>query len=483
MDFSLENFLKNVVVSFPEVFTAKDVLYLLRSLGHDITLEEITYFLDTDPRVFSLQHKKYITRAGAFTNQIFSIQLTQKEIEQQVFIPGDRCMPFVDGERYSFALNFEYKGKRLKPATLELDKSSALDLFTLYGEEYSAQYVASDPASEKFHIAENDFELPPRVVLSGYSLKEIFKDVDFKLGDRLVASVKNWAEGTVTVFPLVENRETPFSITEMDFERQKWNEMLETALLESFEKMGPCSCIEEQLANVFYENCSKLCIIKCGSIHEFLASSKKIGIEYFGVETRLWRKGEEIPAVGGWNMNTYGAGTEGNISYFAMPDFLIDSFIKDFHYAKKNEIHELMETIVPKTVVLTPPERDELLQEIKNRNERIAAKYNWFADHAFGAIRHKALELYSKVETFVSDFDCSDKEFKDLPQQELVTLSQLFTHISRILEITSNENDCGDDEIYAMQLSLEGMEANFEEIRPLIASALDKLRKNRFNVI
>ena len=34
-----------------------------------------------------------------------------------------------------------------------------------------------------------------------------------------------------------------------------------------------------------------------------------------------------------------------------------------------------------------------------------------------------------------------------------------------------------------MELSLEGMEMNFEDIKPLLISALDKVKKNRFNVI
>ena len=70
-----------------------------------------------------------------------------------------------------------------------------------------------------------------------------------------------------------------------------------------------------------------------------------------------------------------------------------------------------------------------------------------------------------------------------MPQQELVTLSQLFTHVSRMLEALSclNENLEGDE--YAMQLSLEGMEYNFEDIRVPLVAAIERLQNDRFKII
>ena len=86
---------------------------MLCGLGHKISLEELKDFLDNDGRAFSLQKKMYITRAGAFTDQIFSFMPTQKEVEQKVFVPGDRCMPFVDLDALSYSLTFEFLGQEL----------------------------------------------------------------------------------------------------------------------------------------------------------------------------------------------------------------------------------------------------------------------------------------------------------------------------------------------------------------------------------
>lgn len=463
-------------------FTAKELLAMLCGLGHKLTLSELKDFLDNDARVFALQRNMYITRTGAFTNQIFSFIPTQREVEQKVFVPGDRCIPFVDLDLLSFALTFEFLGQELPKKEFATDCNTARDMFCLYGDEFSAQYISSDPACKDLHIAENNFELPLKMNLTGISMEPIFEKVDFKYGDRLLCRVYDWDKGIIEIIPVLTHKLNPFQISREDMERQKWYENLENALLESFDSMGPCSGIEEQLANVFYEHRKDLCVPDCGSIHEFLDTSKKVGLELFGVETRLWFKGRDVPAVGKWNEGMY-VDDGRAIPFFMLPDFVIDCYIKDQMYEKRNNIQEIIEKVIPKDIPISKDEKKMLALQIENRNAILRKNYNWFADFANGSLRHRALKLFTEVGSLVCELDCDNKELDQLPQQELVTLSQLYTHISRILEILSADSDCEEDEACAMELSLEGMEMNFEDIKPLLISALDKVKKNRFNVI
>ena len=479
---SIENFLTNFLRTYPMPFSAKELLAMLCGLGHKITLRELTDFLDNDARAFALQKKMYITRAGSFTNQVFSFMPTQSEVEQKVFVPGDRCMPFVDLDALSFSLTFEFLGQALPKKNFDTDCNTARDMFCLYGDEFSPQYISSDPACKDLHIAENNFELPLRLSLTGVSMEPIFDKVDFKYGDRILCRVYDWDRGIIELIPILTHKLNPFQISAEDMERHKWYEKLEEALLESFDSMGPCSSIEEQLANVFYENRRELCVPDCGSIHEFLDNSKKVGLELFGVETRLWRKGEDVPAVGEWNKSLYGD-EERVIPYFMLPDFVIDCYLKDQMYEKKDNINEVIEKILPTHIPISADEKKLLTLQIHNRNAILRKSYNWFADFANGSLRHRALNLFTEVGSLVYELDCDNKELNQFPQQELVTLSQLYAHISRMLEILSDDSDCEEDEACAMELSLEGMELNFEDIKPLLLSALDKIKKNRFNVI
>ena len=469
--------------TYCEPFTAKDVCLMLAGFGAKASVNEVIDYLEYEPMVFPLEKRLYITHAGAFTGQFFSFMPTAQEIAAQVFVAGDRCIPFVDGEVLSCALQFEYNGRMLPSEIFETDCNTARDLFSFFGDEYASQYIAADPVNKPLDFASQNFELPSRVQLTGVSMKRIIDDCDFSYGDRFLCRVRDWNKGIIELFPLTTHKQNPLEMNADDIERQHWNDVLEQALLESFDRMGPCSSMEEQLANVFYEHRRELCTSGCGSIHEFLNSAKKVGMELFGVETRLWRRGEDVPAVGNWNRDCYDDGLDSGIPMFDLPDFVIDCFLVDQLYEKKEDMDALLKKMLPTAMNITENERHLFTLQLTHRNAILRKKYNWFADYRFGSIRHRALELYSQVGSLVYEVDCAGNELEQFPQQELVTLSQLFTHVSRMLEMIASGSEAAAEDADAMQLSLEGMEYNFEDIRGQLIAAVEQLRTKGFKVI
>lgn len=470
--------------SYTEPFTAREFLQLMKGFSIDISLEEAEECLYAEPRVFCLENQLYLTKAGAFCNKYFSIKPTRQEIEQELFIAGDRCMPFVNSEIVSCYLNFEYKKEVLKPKIFNTNSMIARDLFTFFGDEWIGQYLANDPANKKLKLEENDFELPTEVNVTGVSLKKIIEDTGFEYGDRLLCHVKDWANNIIVVEPVILHDRNPFEKNSIEVEHENWNRTFEECMLKSFEKMGPCGAIEEQLSFVFYDNMRKLCVKDCSSIHEMIDSSEKIGMEMFGVETRLWRKGESVPAVGNWNKDICSTSVRFmDMDEFDLPVYIIDCYLKDMFFEKQDDIEEAIRRIIPKDVVLTPAARESVTLQIRRRSAIIRKKYNWFADFAIGNIRHKALELYSKVGSLVYDIDCTGSNLDKFPQKELVILSQLFAHIMNLLEVLSGSRECPEEEANLIGTSLEGMEYNFEDIRVKLVSVVKKLQSESFEVI
>ncbi|MBR0030775.1 MAG: hypothetical protein IJP61_00585 [Treponema sp.] len=466
-------------------FTEKDLKKLLAQYGIKVSQKELYEYLETEPFIFPLEKKYFITRAGAFTDKIFSIFPTWQEVEQKCFAAGDRCIPFVNFELLPNELKFEFMGQILPSKILETDCNTARELFTLYGDEYAVQYIASDPVNKKLRIIENGCELSGQVKLTGVSIEEIIRLTDFKFGDRFLCRVKDWAEGIVEIFPFLYHTLTPVQQSSQKFAQAEWFETLEEAMLKSFDRIGPCATMEEQLAKVFYENRKTLCVPDCASIHEFLRWSEKVRMQLFGVETRLWRRGEEIPAVGRWNENMIGnlpCQVKNDIVF--APDFLIDCYLKDTLFEKKNDFSTIINKILPAAMNLTTSEKDYISLQIQNRSAIIRNQYNWFADFAFGAIRHRALQLFKEVELLMSELDFEDGDVHSLPQTELIVLSQLYAHIFQMLETLSAENEkVEDEELSAMELSVEGMEFKFEEIRLPLISAMNRIRGKKFAVI
>lgn len=483
MDRRIESAVSQFLRTYDGTFSANDISAIIKSFGQKTSKDEISEFLDNDDRVFPLEGRVYMTRAGAFTGMFFSFVPTQQEIDQKLFVPGDRCIPFVDSEILSCHLKFEYGGRILPKTVFETDCNTARELFTFFGDEYSSQYIGADPVNADLCLANNNFELPPKLKLTGVSLKRVFEDCDFKKGDRILCRVTNWDKGIVEIFPLPGHSNNPFIRNAEIEDRQKWIASLEKALLNSFEKMGPCQSMEQQLSFAFYENRALLCSPECASIHEFLNETTKVGMELFGVETRLWKKGENVPAVGPWNKDIEGYGINNSLPMFAMSECLIDCLIKDQFYEKKDDLPAVLDRLFPESVVLSPEEEEFFTLQIMNRSAILRQHYNWFADFGIGSIRHKALDLYSRVGELVFDIDSAGSQLEKFPQQELVTLSQLFTHISRILEMLASGNECADEEKTALRLSLEGMEYNFEDIGTRLRAAVDKFRAGQFKVI
>ncbi len=483
MNVALDALMEGFFRTYTDPFTAKEFSLFINRLGLKISEEESAEYLNAEPRVFSLERQLYITRAGAFTNKFFSFKPLRQEVEQNVFVAADRCIPFVDSEVVSCHLVFLYRGKPLPKKIFETSSIVGRDLFNFFGDEYVSQYVASDPANDSLKIPERGYELPTKIFITGYDLSPILKDVDFKYGDRLLCRVVDWNNCVLEVFPEVIHELNPFLSGEGELDRRKWIENLESYLIESFDRMGPCGSIEEQLANVFYEHGRALCCRHCSSIHEFLDASKKVGMEPFGVETRLWFKGQNVPAVGKWNaFECDGAKPTGFIN-FEMPDYLVDCFLKDQLFEKKDDIDAVIDKMIPPALEVTPEDRRAFTLQITRRDAIIRRKYNWFADFAIGSIRHRALELYMKVGALVYDIDSTGNKLDKYPQQELVILSQLFAHIMKMLEVLADSKECPEEEVSAMTLSLEGMEFNFEDIRLQLISTVNKLHAEDFEVI
>lgn len=480
---SFETAYVRFIRNYLNVFSAKDVLSFFRAYGIRTSTSELEGCLENDPYSIPLEEKKYLTRAGAFSGQIFTFAPTAQEIKQGVIVAGDRCVPFADPKFFPCDFSFSFNNVILPQKSLKTNINNITEYFSLTEIEVVAQYLDADPVNAKLNIAKYDYELPYEFEMTGYDVSVLFKETDFKVGDRLVAFVSDWDHGIVEIIPLkLFFKQQNENIKNIDFAflKNEWFAELEKYLLEGFERHGPCESIDAQLMRVFLENSRELCTPLCGSISEFLRWTDKIGIEYYGVERRLWRKGEEVPIEINSVVN----------SFYDTPDFVIDSFLKDELFQKKNLTDfELFEKIVPDSMDLTPKERDYFSLQIDERRARIRKSYNWFADFAFGAFRHRSLELYSEVRDLFFNFDCSEAELRKFPQSELVTLGQLFTHTSEILNMldefceSDESSDFISDEMDVAQSSIEGMELTFDDIRPILLDSYESIKKQRFSVV
>ncbi len=482
-----ETLVHKFIRTYTDPFSARIFSEFLSKCGVKATEEECVSYLETDPNVFSLANGLYATRACMFTERYFSIKPERKELDKGVFIAGHRCMPFADPDVLPCSITFVYKKHVLSHKVVEMDSSFLLDLFTLYGDEYSPQYIAQDPANAGMDLAALDYTLPPVVKVTGVSTDLLVKN-GFKTGDRLICRVVDW-DNCIVDIDFVPRSENHFQMTNDDIERERWYSLLEKYLLESFKIIGPVGSIEEQLSMVFAENRNELCVKNCGSIEEFFIRTKKIGFELFGVETRLWFKGEDVPAIGSWNETEYAPSTEKSElkpsaeKFEKIPEYIVDSAVKDQLYNKVCDMELLLQQLYPNSYRISAVQRKMMLLHLKNRHDIISANYNRFADSEISGLRHRILELFCQVNALVYAIDLACADLSVFPQQSLVVLSQIYAHINHVLEACESDSASVVQDMNEISISVDGMQLNFECIEEDLRAVIARESKNGFVVI
>ena len=204
---------------------------------------------------------------------------------------------------------------------------------------------------------------------------------------------------------------------------------MEKYLLESFERFGPQATIEDQLTKVMFEHRQKLCVPYCGSIEEYISTyAKKVGLQHYGVETRLWYKDQDVPAFGKWNITEYRAHAK-SVSAFplkdfllaAVPDYVMDEYVADgFFTRSKNIVSDVIDSLCQGEVTLDDEDISALSLNLKGRGDIISPAYNWFSDQVLGPVRHKALALFGKINMLVTKADYYGAGAETPFQQDLV---------------------------------------------------------------
>lgn len=469
------------------VFTVDDFQRYLKSSGVKISKSEADDILHVSDFVFSLVDQQFVTRAGAFTGRWFSFKPTKEEIDKGYFILGHRCMPFINQETNPDSIIVHNDdGFAIIPEPVIFSMNVALDVFALYGEGYVIPYIFNDRSNTKLKISSVQYSMPTEITLTAWSFKEIIGNQEIKYGDRILCRVVDWENSTVEM-QLLKNEMNDFVISKAVIERENWYELFEKAILNEFDKHGPTTSIEEQLALLFLENQEELCCPNCGSVEEFMAHTSKIGFEPYGVETRIWKKGEIVPYFGKWVKNNKDDLIMSEMALAFSPQ-IIDAYLENSIYeASKGKTEEnldnLLDKILPMSGKISASERKLVLLNIEKRHGILKMNYNRFSDYTVAEIRKRTLELFTQVSSLLCSIGYSGLKTEEFPQQELVILTQLYAHIVRLLEEYENVFLRNQFPIDDVALSLDGMEDTFDEIGDELKNYLERNRYKGYGIL
>lgn len=457
---SVEKFIRTRL----EPFTLSDYLTAASNGGARLSREEGADCLSSCPYVFSFGKEHFLTYAGAFTGRYFSIKPTREEISQGMFVSGGRCIPFADVNIEPHRLVFRYKGRRLKRKVGEFSSGNAVDMFALYGVEFAPQCIAGDNANLSLAIDENDYRLPAKVKLTGYAL-------NLKAGDRLLCYVSNWDKGIIDIERI---ESATLEIQEVDFKRQEWYEELEDALITCIENTGPGNSIATQLCLVFINNVQELCVDYCGSVMEYLEQNRKVTYADYGVETRLWKAGEEVTAVGIWSEDTDSSYHDMLEQFIYPTDFVVYALVMDQLYKQKRDTQSIVALTMLPHIKFSKSDEAIFAMQIRSIHDKLKKDYNWFADAAIAPLRGRLLEFYKRVRQLALDIYYEDMPLDEYPQQALVVFLQIFTNIMKTLSMMQTDSEYVVEFLDETEKSLESMESDFEKVEGILRDAIEK---------
>lgn len=484
----LDDYVRKTLVSFTDSDMSK---YLLKK-KHPCSIEKIQEYIKSSPNIFMDLYGNFISRAGLFTSKYFSFAPTKMEIENGYLIFGHRGMPFVDPSFLPDRFGIFFLGEVVPEKVIEINSAEVYPYFKYFGEEYVPQIVAQDFANFGLDLAETDYVLPPKIKLTVLDFSEIYKKYNFKLGDRIVASISDWDAGLINIAPFVRRGKNPFEQSSVDRKREQWEESFEKALSFSLEEFGPCSSIEEQLAFAFLSDIDKFSVPHCSSFQEVIEKSNKFEFTLYGVETRLWFKNKEIPAMSSQMISFPDDEIQNDakkdnkiVNIFnkynlIIPSWIIDAFIYDALFNKETDLNKILEKIIPDLIVLEKEEYNAVMLHLEKKHAIIRKEYNWFADFHYAEIRHEALNLFTKLFYLFYEIEYQKIDITKLDQQHLIVLSQLSAHISTILSSLMPNDEITEKELETLKSSMEGMFYSFEESSKVIKENLLEFQKQTF---
>lgn len=469
-------------------FTIRDFQnYLKDKGGQRIPVSEIYQLLFNSEMVFPLEDDLFITKAGVFLGRWFSFKPSKEEAQKGQVLIGHRSIPFTNPECSPDNLLVCVRGQNLKSESCVFSMNLAMDVYALFGEGYVIPTLFNDRSNANVTLKKVQYNMPKEITLTSWPLDKIAGEQKFEYGDRILCRVIDW-ENNVIEMQVKKNVAKSMTLSDEAIQREEWYSRFENALLESFDKHGPLSSIDEQLAVLYLENQEELCIKNCGSAEECLLHTTKLGFQPFGVESRIWRKGEIVPYAGKWI-------SEEDIKEVILKDItsgfspnIMDSYLKNNLYLKSKgqetcEIEELIDKAFPFATRTDIFHNKTIVENIKKRAAEMEKEYNRFEDYHIAAVRKRTLELYTEIIELFTNLAISDIDAREFPQQDLAILSQLYGHSCRMLEEMNNPFLNEKFPIDDVSISLDGMEETFNEIGSVLYESLERLRYKNFSVL
>lgn len=472
--------------SATESFSLDDIVSFIRLVdpqgGNKRLSEEVTSFIASRNLAFHLEKKMYISRRGCFEPVSFVINPSRLEMINGILIPGHRCIPFANPAVLPHEYTFFWKGQPIPATTSEGAPEDFYPFYALYGEEYAPQYVARDNPENEQAFNDNPYDDPPEVSIRTLDMSVIFRESGFVPGDVFVVKSLDWRQA---FFELERVAAGTWSKREL----YSWLEEAESAFQEVFSRHGPCSSIEEQISYAYWYGGRRMRDIPAYALDDFLYNqTERIEIVPYGIETRFWYAGKEIPDLEDLRANQGPPDRTliEEILYeqgIPISEYVIQSYVRDALFRNERDINSIVDRIIPPVTGVHENQRRYIAHYVDEVLEDFSRQYTLFTDKSMGYIRQRVGELHTAVIDLVARLKKVDIDKSWFPRHTFVIFSQIQGHAASVLEDLDTDEAPEASELEAMDGSLDSMIETYEDMKTLIDESIESFRRYKLSVV
>jgi hypothetical protein len=471
-----------------EAFTLKDVTRKVRAKGKDIKRfgrlqAEIANLFNNRRIAFPVEDSKWLSRRGLFDDARFVITPSRMELLNGVLIPGHRCVPFANPAIPSQDYKFLWKNEIIDISSVEGSPEEFYPFFSIYGEEYAPQYIAQDNPDNEFAYSSGEpFEEPGEVSIKALDLRHIYREESFVPGDSFIVTVADWKN---CVFNLERVSATTWKTSDLD----EWAEAAEKAFSLSFKNLGPGVTTDEQITWAYFYGGKRMLGTPSYSLEYFLyEKTDKLSITSFGLETRFWYAGKEIPdyrELLGVRTQSDETPVERLLFQHNIPisEYVVQSYIRDAIYRKELDVNHIFERIIPPSCNINKWDAECLESYISDTLKEFQCIYSVFTDQKIGPVRQEVCELHTAIIDLSCRLQHKEIDYSMLPKHTFIVLSQIQNYTSGILEDIDVEEEPLEAELDAIDNSVDDMIDIYEEIKELIDKSRDTFRRTNLTLV
>lgn len=486
MNAVFEERLAAFLVNTIEPFELTSLLRFLKEPVSKSALEDLSDFLQYNQLAYlgpsvDGSSPRWISRAGMFTGCSGVIAPSRADLSAGAFSPASSLVPLANPVLLPHEYTFRYRGEELAKVMLTVSPSEIYPQFAFFGEEYAPQYLACDNEENDRKLAELDYADPLEINITAFDARTLYWNESFVPGDRLLAKLADWKTATFDL--------SVIHGPDIDRERENaWITSMDSALKECFTMNGPGASIDEQLAFAWYLRQEELDTPHAPPLFEYLGRSREVALEYFGVETRLWYAGVEIPAQDSWNFALASKPetiTEEALANLGIPlnERIIESYVLDGFFLREPDSRGTLERLLPICqghASIAAPLVERAVRISRNFWE---SRYNRFADHEKGLLRGRLVRLHGDLVALVQTLKQNKIRPETIPDQWAIVLMQIMTHLVPSMESLDFPQNGEQLDMESAWGNLEGMEDHFLDAQAVIQSMLPMLINRRLTVI